>query len=106
MRPALRIWRLSVKAIPRKILQSCSLLTPDALVKTLAAICLALVTFQGKQILTRLDTLEKNQQAILVELHLRPVAAHTLDSGVKTPPLAYLPGISEIKPVATPQKLW
>jgi hypothetical protein len=56
------------------------------------------VAYQGREILGRLDALERNQTKILVHLGIPPVGRDTLDFGVKNRDLAPLARINEIKP--------
>jgi len=64
------------------------------------------VTYQGREILARLESLEANQTRILIRLGLDPVAQDTLDFGVKTRDFATLAGIKEIKPGCHTLKNW
>jgi hypothetical protein len=74
----------------------------ETALKILATVCLAFLAWQGKEILRRLDTLERNQTRIFVALGVPPVAADTLEKRVKTPLFATDRRIKEIKPGAIP----
>ncbi len=75
--------------------------------KVLLGLLLGILAYQGKQICSRMDALEKNQVRIMVHLGLPPVASepgHTLKIGVKTASGAAPAGIKEIKEFKHPEK--
>jgi len=74
----------------------------ETALKVLATLLLALLAFQGKEILRRLDALERNQTKIFVALGIPPVAMDTLDFGVKAACLGPGKSINEIKPGTIP----
>jgi hypothetical protein len=71
-----------------------------------AGALLAVLAWQGREILGRLDTLERNQTKILVHLGIPPVGRDTLDFGVKNRDFATLPTIEEIKSGCHTLKNW
>ncbi len=53
------------------------------LLQWMAGLTMTLLVYQGNQILSRLDTLERNQTRFFIALGLPPVAADTPIFGVK-----------------------
>jgi len=78
----------------------------EDLLRWMAPLFLACLLYQGNQILTRLETLERNQTRILVHLGIPPCATDTLDSGAKKPIPAPWQGIKEIKVAGDTPKKW
>jgi hypothetical protein len=80
--------------------------TTEHALRVATALLLALLGYQGNQIMARLAAVEKNQTAILIHLGIPPIADSTLEIGVKNGHFAALETIKEIKRGDIPWKSW
>ncbi len=69
----------------------------DRLILCLVGLVLALLAYQGKTLISRVDRLERNTMQILVCLGIPPVCHNTLDSGVQNGRFGPMQEINHIK---------